>query len=141
MTTKPRILVVDDESFFIDVLENLMRDEYEVVSVNSGNAALKLAFNDAQFDLILLDVVMPNIDGYDVCRQLKANTLTANIPIIFLTMRSDVDDEVRGFNLGCVDYITKPMSPPIVLARVRTHIKLANVCKQLKQLVKQLQDS
>lgn len=139
MSTKPKILIVDDEPFYINVLENLMRDEYEVTCVESGEAALADAKQDPQPDLILLDVIMPGLDGYEVCKRLKADPATCDIPVIFLTMKTDVDDEVRGFNLGGVDYITKPMSPPIVVTRVRTHIKLSSVTKQLQMLVKQLQ--
>jgi len=139
MNTKPRILVADDEPFYINVLENLLRDEYQVTCVESGESALEHANGTPQPDLILLDVMMPGIDGYEVCRRLKSSPSTKNIPVIFLTVKSDVDDEVRGFNLGGVDYITKPMSPPIALARVRTHVKLASVCKQLQSLVEQLQ--
>ncbi len=138
-TSKPNILIVDDEPFYIDVLENLMRDEYDVTCVESGEAALEKAVQDPQPDLILLDVIMPGLDGYEVCKQLKADPKTSEIPVIFLTMKTDVDDEVRGFNLGGVDYITKPMSPPIVVTRVRTHIKLSSICKQLQNMVHQLQ--
>ena len=138
MNDKPKILIVDDEPFYIDVIENLMRDEYDVSSVSSGEDALALLENSIYPDLILLDVLMPGIDGYEVCKRLKADPKTKDIPIIFLTVKSDVDDEVRGFNLGGVDYITKPMSPPIVLARVRTQIKLSMACKQLQILVEQL---
>jgi putative two-component system response regulator len=80
------------------------------------------------------------MNGFDVCRQLKNNPLTAHIPIIFLTVKSNVDDEVRGFNLGAVDYITKPMSPPIVKARARTHIKIVKLVKQLENMLDQLKN-
>ncbi|MGD2118174.1 MAG: response regulator [Chromatiales bacterium] len=140
MQTKPRILVVDDESFYREVLENLMRNDYQVVLAESGDQALEIAVQQPKPDLIILDVVMPGIDGYEVCRQLKADPQTEDIPVIFLTVKSNVDDEVRGFNLGAVDYITKPMSPPIVMARVRTHLKLRQLHDQLLQMIEQLKN-
>ncbi len=137
---KPRILVVDDERFYIDVLSNLLRDEYEVETAVTGEEALIQAAAEPLPDLVLLDIVLPDIDGYEVCHRLKQNVATAEIPVIFLTVKSDVDDEVRGFNLGAVDYIAKPISPPIVKARVRTHVKLARMIKQLEELVVELKE-
>lgn len=131
---KPRILVVEDESFYTDVLNNLLRDEYEVVVVENGEDALRyLSINGA--DLVLLDILLPDIDGYEVCFRLKEDPATAEVPVIFLTAKNDVDDEVKGFNLGAVDYITKPISPPIVRARVRVHVKMARMLKQLESMV------
>lgn len=127
-----RILVVDDEKFYIDVLVNLLQDDYRISIAKTGEAALKRAFNSTPPDLILLDVLMPGIDGYEVCRQLKANEKTADIPIIFLTVKSEVDDEMRGFELGAVDYIAKPMSPPIVLTRVKNHLMLTKARRLLE---------
>jgi putative two-component system response regulator len=135
---KPLVLVVDDEPFYTEVLKNLLRNEYDVVVVDNGEDALKTAKNSPQPDLIMLDIVLPGIDGYEVCRLLKEDISTADIPVIFLTIKGDVDDEVRGFNLGAVDYITKPMSPPIVKARARTHIKVAQLVKQLEWVLSQL---
>ena len=140
MQTKPRILVVDDESFYREVLENLMRNDYQVVTAENGEQALEIASQQPRPDLIILDVVMPGVDGYEVCRRLKADARTEAIPVIFLTVKSNVDDEVRGFNLGAVDYITKPMSPPIVMARVRTHLKLQLLHDQLLQMIEQLKN-
>lgn len=134
--TNPRILIVDDESFYTDVLDNLLCDDYDIVIARKGSEALKLATEDPQPDLILLDIVMEDMDGYEVCRNLKLNSDTKNIPVIFLTVKRDVDDEVMGFNLGAVDYITKPMSPPIVRARVRTHINIQQLRKKLEMLIK-----
>jgi serine phosphatase RsbU (regulator of sigma subunit) len=91
---------------------------------NSGERALKLAVAEPKPDLVLLDIMMPGMDGYEVCRRLKADAATREIPVIFLTAKTQVEDESRGFEVGCVDYITKPISPPIVLARVRTHLAL-----------------
>ncbi len=139
MNERFSVMVVDDEPFYLDVLENLLDNEYDVIRIDSSQAALKRAGLAPQPDLILLDVILPELDGYEVCKRLKADPATKDIPIIFLTMKTDVDDEICGFNLGGVDYITKPMSPPIVAARVRTHIKLANTCKELQALVKKIQ--
>lgn len=134
----PRVLVIDDESFYSEVLHNLLRDEYEVLLASSGEEGLAKALRTPQLDLILLDILMPDIDGYEVCRRLKENPQTTDIPVIFLTVKSDVDDEVRGFDLGAVDYITKPISPPIVRARVRTHLKIARVVKELEEMIARL---
>lgn len=136
----PRILVVDDEKFYIDVLVNLLQDDYRVSIAKNGEAALKRAQSATPPDLILLDILMPGIDGYEVCRQLKADERTASIPVIFLTVKSEVDDEVRGFELGAVDYIAKPMSPPIVRTRVKNHLMLTQARKILedqKEVLKQ----
>jgi len=129
---KPRVLVVDDENFYIDVLVNLLKDDYRVSVAKNGDSALKRALGNTPPDLILLDVLMPDIDGYEVCRQLKAEPKTADIPVIFLTVKSEVDDEVRGFELGAVDYIAKPMSPPIVKTRVKNHLMLTQARKILE---------
>ncbi len=139
-TEKPRILVVDDEPFYTEVLSNLLRDEYEVESAVTGEEALQKAGTEPLPDLVLLDIILPDIDGYEVCRRLKQNAATREIPIIFLTVKSDVDDEIRGFNLGAVDYIAKPISPPIVKARVRTHVRLARMIRQLEAMVAQFKD-
>jgi putative two-component system response regulator len=132
---KPRILIVDDESFYTEVLDNLLNQEYQIEIVHDGSAALNRSELDPKPDLILLDIMMEGLDGYEVCKALKKNPATTNIPVIFLTVRSDVDDEVLGFNLGAVDYITKPMSPPIVRARVRTHIEIQQLRKKLENLL------
>jgi len=132
---KPTVLIVDDESFYTEVLDNLLRADYNVVIVDNGSAALSRARQQPQPDLILLDVMMDEMDGYQVCKQLKGDQVTQGIPVIFLTVRSEVNDEVLGFNLGAVDYITKPMSPPIVRARVRTHIEIQRLRKRLENMV------
>ncbi|MEW8492498.1 MAG: response regulator [Candidatus Thiodiazotropha taylori] len=134
---KPRILIVDDEPFYTEVLCNLLYNDYEVLVAETGKESLKMAFNEPHPELILLDILLPDIDGYEVCYKLKEDPTTAEIPIIFLTAKSDVDDEVRGFNLGAVDYITKPISPPIVQARVRTHIRISKMIRQLETIIKQ----
>ena len=120
----PTVLVVDDTPDNLVLVSELLGDHYRVKVANSGARALKAAQTDPVPDLILLDIMMPEMDGYEVCRQLKASAATRDIPVIFLTARADRDDERLGLELGAVDYITKPMSPPIVLARVQTHLAL-----------------
>ncbi len=121
---KASILVVDDTPDYLALMSNLLKDEYKVKVATNGEKALRIAQSPPQPDLILLDIMMPGMDGYEICRQLKECQETRNIPIIFLTVRTDVEDEKRGLELGAVDYITKPISPPIVLARVKTHLTL-----------------
>lgn len=120
----PTVLVVDDTPDNLVLVSELLGEHYRVKVANSGARALKAAQTDPVPDLVLLDIMMPEMDGYEVCRQLKAAVATRDIPIIFLTARADRDDERLGLELGAVDYITKPMSPPIVLARVQTHLAL-----------------
>ncbi|MCG7900528.1 MAG: two-component system response regulator [Candidatus Thiodiazotropha lotti] len=123
---KARILLVDDEKFYIDVLVEILNQNYQVIVAKDGESALQRATHEDLIpDLILLDILMPDIDGYEVCQRLKQNPLTRDIPVIFLTVKSEVDDELRGFTLGAVDYITKPISPPIVESRVANHLALA----------------
>jgi putative two-component system response regulator len=135
---KARILVVDDEPFYTEVLQNLLWDDYHVTVAKNGEDALRLAREEPLPDLIMLDILLPGIDGYEVCRQLKQDPVTSTVPVIFLTVKSDVDDEVRGFQLGAVDYITKPMSPPIVKARTATHIKMSRMIRQLDSMLQEL---
>ena len=121
---RPTILIVDDTPENIALISLLLKGEYRTKVATEGETALRLASTNGRPDLILLDVMMPGMDGYEVCRRLKENPKTADIPVIFLTARSDVEDERRGLELGAVDYIAKPISPPIVAARVRTHLQL-----------------
>ncbi len=123
-TRRPTILIVDDTPENIALISSLLKGAYRTKVATEGETALRLASINGQPDLILLDVMMPGMDGYEVCRRLKENPKTADIPVIFLTARSDVEDERRGLELGAVDYIAKPISPPIVTARVRTHLQL-----------------
>ena len=120
----PTVLVVDDTPDNLVLVSELLGDHYRVKVANSGARALKAAQTDPVPDLVLLDIMMPEMDGYEVCRQLKASAATRDIPVIFLTARADRDDERLGLELGAVDYITKPISPPILLARVNTHLAL-----------------
>ena len=121
---KPTILVVDDTPDNLSLMMELLKDDYKVKLANGGERALKLAAMQPPPDLILLDIMMPGMDGYEVCRRLKANPLTRDVPVVFLTAKTEVEDEKRGLEMGAVDYITKPISPPIVLARVKIHLAL-----------------
>lgn len=129
---KAIILVVDDTPDNLTLMSGLLKDNYRVKVANSGERALKIAQSETPPDLILLDIMMPEMDGYEVCRRLKADTKTRDIPIIFLTAKTEVVDETHGFELGASDYITKPISPPIVLARVETHLAIKRVQDFLK---------
>ncbi len=135
-----KILVVDDEKFFIDVIVELLNGDYKVSVAMDGQQALRRAQTEPLPDLILLDIMMPDIEGYEVCRQLKENPITRDIPVIFLTVMSEVSDEVKGFELGAVDYILKPISPPVVRARVATHLALNRARRQLAFQNQRLED-
>jgi diguanylate cyclase (GGDEF)-like protein len=128
-----RILVVDDEPANVHVLAEALRDHYDVRFTTDGSRAAALAAELA-VDLILLDVVMPDTDGYAVLRQLKDVPSTRHVPVMFVTAMIEIDDEERGLELGAVDYLTKPISPPIVRARVRTHLELKRQRDQLARL-------
>lgn len=121
---KHKILIVDDTPENIDVLGEILKHHYKRSVALNGEKCLQIAASSDPPDLILLDIMMPGMDGYEVCRRLKADEKTKSIPIIFVTTKSEVEDENKGFELGAVDYITKPISPPIVLARVKTHLEL-----------------
>jgi putative two-component system response regulator len=122
---KPTILVVDDAPDNLAQMSAVLKDEYRVKIAINGKGALATAGSaDDKPDMILLDVMLPDMDGYEVCRRLKENAELAEIPVIFVTARSDVQDEEKGFSLGAVDYITKPISPPIVKARIKTHLRM-----------------
>ena len=128
-----RILVVDDIPQNISVLNELLKEEYSISAATSGDRALKITKSDNPPDLVLLDVMMPGMDGYEVCRRLKSDQATKDIPIIFVTARGDVEDEAKGLELGAVDYLTKPANPSIVLARVKTHLELRAAREVLKR--------
>jgi len=125
------VLIVDDTPDNLTLMSELLQDIYRVKVANSGERALSLAAS-APPDLILLDIMMPDMDGYEVCRRLKSSPATAHIPIIFLTARSTIEDEQVGLEMGAVDYIVKPISPPIVLARVKTHLTLKGAADFLR---------
>lgn len=125
LSAKPNILVVDDIPENIDVLRGILSDRYIIRAATSGELALRIAERQKP-DLVLLDVMMPGMDGYDVCRKLKSGLGTAMIPVIFVTAKSETQDEQAGFDVGAVDYITKPVNPALVRARVATHLALAD---------------
>ena len=129
---KPTVLVVDDTPDNLSLMSGLLKDKYKVKIANNGERALKVVMTGTLPDIILLDIMMPVMDGYETCRQLKANPETKDVPVIFLTAKAEVEDEMKGFELGAVDYITKPISPPIVLARVHTHLQLKRIRDYLK---------
>ena len=120
---RPTLLVIDDTPANLSLLNQLLRPHYRVKLASGGSRGLELAVAKPP-DLILLDVMMPEMDGYEVCRRLKANALTAGVPVLFLTAKADATDEERGFEVGAVDFIHKPIVPSIVLARVRTHLQI-----------------
>jgi putative two-component system response regulator len=117
-------MVVDDTAQNLILMTELLRDDYRIIVANGGERALSLLSSGTLPDLILLDIMMPDLDGYEVLQRIKANPVTVNIPVIFMTGKSEAVDEIWGLDLGAVDYVTKPISPPIVQARVRTHLML-----------------
>jgi putative two-component system response regulator len=137
MIEKQTILVVDDNPENIHVLSGILRPYYKVKAAINGNIAIKIACGEEKPDIILLDIMMPELDGFAVCKYLKQLPETSEIPIVFVSAKSEVSDEKKGFELGAVDYITKPVSPPLVLARVSAHLKLADQKSHLMMLVKE----
>jgi len=131
---KARILIVDDEKMNIKVLVDLLKDEYLLVLARNGEQALKFSLQSPFPDLILLDVKMPGMGGYEVIKELKENDLTKDIPVIFVTALNSVEDEEHGLKLGAVDYITKPFSFPIVKMRIHNHLRFAHQHKLLDKL-------
>jgi putative two-component system response regulator len=130
-TQRPRVLIVDDEPANLKVMREILGNQYRLSFAKSGEAALTLLEKELP-KLILLDIMMPHMNGFEVCEHVKRNPKTAHIPIIFVTALGDESDEYKGFELGAVDYITKPISPAIVRARVKTHLSLVQA-EQLKQ--------
>lgn len=126
MDTRPVLLLVDDEPLNLQVLRQILQDEYRLLFAKDGLKALELAAKEIPA-LILLDVMMPNMSGHEVCRRLKQNPETMRIPVIFVTALAEDVDEAQGFNAGAVDYITKPVSPLVVRARIKTHLTLVSV--------------
>ncbi len=131
---KPRLLVVDDQPTNIQVLYRVFADDCQVFMATSGEQALHTAREEAP-DVILLDVMMPDMDGYEVCRQLKQDSATRDIPILFVTAHHEAQEEARGLACGAVDFITKPIHPAVVRARVHTHLTLKRQTEVLKRLV------
>lgn len=135
MEGRRRILIVDDMPSNIKILNDILRTEYNISVATTGPEALNVAAGQTPPDLILLDIMMPGMDGYEVCGQLKTNPQTQDIPVLFVTAMGEVEDETKGLALGAVDYITKPISPPIVKARINNHMRLKLHQDHLEELV------
>jgi len=138
-SNKPSLLLVDDAPEILDVLRQLLGGEYRLKVAVNGARALKIAQGAEPPDLIVLDVMMPEMDGYEVCRRLKADPATARIPVIFLSARDQVFDETRGFQVGAVDYVTKPVIPEILKARVQAHVELKLAREEIERHNTQLE--
>ncbi|MBM7036623.1 HD-GYP domain-containing protein [Vibrio ulleungensis] len=136
MHDKLTVLIVDDTPENIEVLAGALKDKYRIKAANSGKLALKIAQMLPAPDLILLDIMMPEMDGYEVCEALKSQPNTSHIPVIFVTAKISAEDEIRGLQLGAVDYITKPITPLVAMQRVATHLALANQNRELEVQVK-----
>ena len=139
MTSTPpvhTVLVVDDTPENIDVLTGILSPHFKVKAARNGARALRIAQNEKPPDIILLDIMMPEMDGFEVCRVLKSQGATRNVPIIFVTAKADIASETAGFELGAADYIQKPVSPPIVLARVKTQLALYDQNRVLEEKVR-----
>jgi adenylate cyclase len=135
---KARILVVDDTPDNLYLMSALLEDTYEVATAESGAQALEMVHSATPPELILLDIMMPEMDGYEVMRRLRQNLATACIPVIFLTALTSIEEEQFGLDLGAVDYITKPISPPVVLARVHAHLERSGNARRLQALSEKL---
>ena len=130
---KSLVLIVDDVGTNIDVLKGILHEIYDIKFALNGKTAIEIASKEPNPDIILLDVMMPEMNGYEVCTQLKQDASTSHIPVIFVTAFDDLTGELKGFEVGGVDYITKPVVPEIVLARVNTHLKLKEVTEKLAE--------
>ncbi len=133
-----KILIVDDEPVNLKTLGNLLKEDYEILIAKDGEQALVHAFDEEPPDLILLDIMMPGLDGYEICRIFQTEQKTQHIPIIFVSALSEEVDEAKGLEMGAVDYITKPISNSIALARVKTQLKLKRAYEELKAVNKEL---
>lgn len=142
---KQTLLIVDDTPGNIDLLSHILNDTYKVKAAVNGEQALKLLRKDSKVDMILLDIMMPGMDGYEVCRRIKKEPMIAHIPVIFVTALNAQEDEKKGLELGAVDYITKPINPAITKARIRTHLALHDQNRELEHKVaartKELQET
>jgi adenylate cyclase len=136
---RPSVLIVDDAPANVQLLGEVLGPHYRTRGATNGERALRMALSDDPPDLILLDVMMPDMSGHEVCARLKADPRSASIPVIFVTAMTEEDDETRGLGLGAVDYITKPISAPIVLARVQAHLTLVRQTRELERAVSLLQ--
>lgn len=137
---KPTVLVVDDTPLNIDLLKDILKGTYQVKVATNGTTALEIAHKEPQPDIILLDIMMPGMSGYEVCRCLKEDATTKSIPVVFITAKNEVEDEKKGLQLGAVDYVTKPFHPDVVLARLATHIAIHHKVMKLDAENKKLID-
>jgi CheY-like chemotaxis protein len=135
---KPIVMIVDDAAENLQILIELLKDDYHVIPLKSGRAALEKLAQDPLPDLALLDIVMPDMDGYEFCSRLKADPRTKEIPVIFITAVSEAMDDAKAFELGAVDYVPKPFNPLTVKARVHTHIKLHRTLQELQNALKDI---
>lgn len=135
---RAKILIIDDEKVNIDILVGLLKPDHHIVAAKSGDQAFRRLDAPPLPDLILLDVTMPGMDGFEVCRRIKAREETAGIPVIFLTARTTSEDIVAGFKAGAVDYVTKPFRPEELTARVNTQLRLHRTIKTLETALKEI---
>ena len=135
---KPRVLVVDDTEDNLFLMTALLEDDYELLLASSGKEALAIIMSQVPPDLILLDIMMPDMDGYEVLRRIRQHPPTVTIPVIFLTALSTMEEEQLGLDLGAVDYITKPISPPLLLTRVQSHLERSSNARRLQALSEKL---
>lgn len=133
MTGRPTILIVDDEISNIEIMNAILEDQYEICFATCGEQALDVA-RQILPDLILLDILMPGMDGFELCRRLKGDALLADVPVIFTTGLGDSEDEVRGLSLGAIDYVTKPVQPVVLRARVGNHVELKLLRDRLAEM-------
>src|SRR5688572_19929943 len=134
----PRILVVDDMPDNLFLMNGLFEDRYEVIQAPCGRDALKIVMTDNPPDMVLLDIMMPDMDGYEVLRRIRQHTPTANIPVIFLTALATQQDERLGMNLGAIDYLTKPVDPELVVQRVEAHVRATAHARRIEELSEKL---
>ncbi|MBF0379903.1 MAG: response regulator [Magnetococcales bacterium] len=135
---RSKILIVDDERLNINVLNNILKDDYQIKVAVNGKQAIERALSDPQPDMILLDIIMPGFNGFEVCKQLKQNPDTANIPVIFITAKDSEKDEIQGLEVGAINFLTKPVRPAIVKARVKNHLTILQQRRDLEKLNKQI---
>lgn len=139
-TKKPTVLVIDDVPDNVQVLLSALKDDFLVVAATNGRDAIDLSLSDHQPDIILLDVLMPDMDGYEVCKYLKADDKTKNIPVIFVTVLDENESELKGLKLGAVDYITKPIIPELLVARLHNHLELKQYRDNLEKMLKEKEE-
>lgn len=137
---KPTVLIVDDVPENIQVLLSTLKDDFLILGATNGKDAIELSLGKRQPDIILLDVLMPDMDGYEVCRRIKANERTKDIPVVFVTVLDGVEDELKGLELGAVDYITKPINPRLARARIHNHLELKQYRDNLQKMLKEKEE-